>query len=161
MATLSTTLFLRTNMPKRTVANGTLFMGALFFATMKPMFNGLAELAMTVQQLPVFYKQRDLLLYPSWAYSIPKWILKIPVSVAEVGIWVSITYYGIGYDQDLGRFFKQWLLLLALHQMASALYRCIAGVGRKMVVSNTFGSLVLFITLILGGYVLSRGKRVK
>jgi ABC-type multidrug transport system permease subunit len=54
------------------------------------------------------------------------------------------------------RFFKQYLLLLALNQMSSALFRFIAGIGRDMVVSHTFGPLALLAFQTLGGYVLAR-----
>lgn len=160
VALIAVTVFIRTKMPKQTGVDGEIFMGALFFAILRLMFSGLAEIVITVTELPVFYKQRDLLFYPAWTYSLPKWILKIPISVIEAGTWVLLTYYAIFYDHDLGRFFKHWLLLLALHQMASGLYRFVAGVSRKMVVASTLGSLVLSIYLILGGFVLSRGKRV-
>ena len=78
-------------------------MGALFITVIMIMFNGLSELSMTIAKLPVFYKQRDLLFYPSWAYALPLWILKIPFTVLEVGAWVVITYYVIGFDPDVGR----------------------------------------------------------
>ncbi|MGV7767488.1 ABC transporter permease, partial [Mycobacterium kansasii] len=71
-------------------------MGALFFALVTLMFNGFAELSMTIAKLPVFYKQRDLLFYPPWAYALPSWILKIPVTLAECAVWVGMTYYVIG-----------------------------------------------------------------
>ena len=78
-------------------------MGVLFYSLIKVMFNGFSDLAMAVARLPVFYKQRDLLLYPSWAYSLPKWILNIPISVTEVAAWVAMTYYVIGFDPNVGR----------------------------------------------------------
>lgn len=78
-------------------------MGALFFTLVVIMFNGFSELAMTVVKLPVFYKQRDLLFYPSWAYALPTWILKIPITCLEVGIWVVMTYYVIGFDPNIER----------------------------------------------------------
>ena len=103
VAFVNMTLFPRSKMPRNTVEDGGIFMGALFFATLMIMFNGFAELSMTIFKLPVFYKQRDLLFYPSWAYSLPKWILKIPISFLEVGFWVVLTYYVIGYDPNIER----------------------------------------------------------
>jgi hypothetical protein len=51
----------------------------------------------------VFFKQRDLLFYPAWAYAIPSWILKIPITFVEVGGYVFITYYVMGFDPNVGR----------------------------------------------------------
>jgi hypothetical protein len=41
--------------------------------------------------------------------------------------------------------------------MASALFRFIGGLGRSMIVANTFGSFALLILFALGGFVLSHG----
>nr|CAD1823917.1 unnamed protein product [Ananas comosus var. bracteatus] len=40
--------------------------------------------------------------------------------------------------------------------MASSLFRFIGGLGRDMVVANTFGSCALLIVMVLGGFILSR-----
>ncbi|CAL2280413.1 unnamed protein product [Prunus armeniaca] len=116
----------------------------------------MAELSMTIAKLPVFYKQRKLLFFPPWAYALPAWILKIPITCLEVAVWVFITYYVIGYDPNVERLFKQYLLLLLINQMASALFRFIAGFGRSLTIVNTFGSFALVMLFALGGFVLSR-----
>ncbi|XP_043695113.1 pleiotropic drug resistance protein 1-like [Telopea speciosissima] len=156
VAFISMTVFLRTEMHKNTVIDGGIFVGALFYALNNIMFNGFSELAMTVMKLPVFYKQRDLLLYPPWAYSLPTWILKIPITLVEVAIWTFTTYYVIGFDPNVGRLFKQYLLLICVNQMASGFFRLIASIGRNMVVSMTFGAFALLVLLVLSGFILSR-----
>lgn len=155
MAFIVMTTFFRTNM-RRDVTYGTIYLGALYFALDTIMFNGFAELAMTVMKLPVFFKQRDLLFFPAWAYTIPSWILQIPITFIEVGVYVFTTYYVIGFDPSVARFFKQYLLLLAINQMSSSLFRFIAGIGRDMVVSHTFGPLSLLAFAALGGFILAR-----
>ena len=103
MALITSTLFLRTEMHRDTINDGGIYTGALYFSVIMIMFNGMAELTMTIVKLPVFYKQRDLLFYPSWVYALPTWILKIPVTFLEVGVWVFMTYYVIGFDPNPGR----------------------------------------------------------
>lgn len=103
MALITMTLFLRINLHKNTASDGGIFMGALFFTLLMIMFNGLSELALTIMKLPVFYKQRDLQFFPAWAYALPTWILKIPVTLLETALWVGLTYYVIGFDPDAGR----------------------------------------------------------
>lgn len=103
MAFIAMTLFLRTNMHRDTLNDGGVYTGALFFSLVMIMFNGMSEISMTIAKLPVFYKQRDLLFYPSWAYAIPSWILKIPITVVEVAVWTFLTYYVIGFDPNVGR----------------------------------------------------------
>ncbi|KAM4100329.1 hypothetical protein ACB094_05G060000 [Castanea mollissima] len=143
MAIVAMTVFLRTKMHRHSVADGVIFLGALFFSLVTNMFNGMSEILMTVAKLPVFYKQRNLLFYPSWAYALPLWILKIPITLIEVGVWVFMTYYVIG------RLLKQCLLLFVLTQMASALFRFLAGVGRNMIVTNIFAFFILLLSFAL------------
>ncbi|XP_058004744.1 pleiotropic drug resistance protein 1-like isoform X3 [Hevea brasiliensis] len=158
MAIVATTVFLRTEMHRDSVIDGGIYSGALFFSLVLAMFNGVVELPLTITKLPVFYKQRDSLFYSSWAFSLPHWILKIPLTIIEVAIWVSITYYVIGFDPNVGRFFRQFLLLIIVKQMTSALFRFIAAAGRDMIFAETFGSFALLVVFISGGFVLSRDR---
>ncbi|NP_001275356.1 pleiotropic drug resistance protein 1-like [Solanum tuberosum] len=158
MASIAMTLFLRTEMHRDTTIDGAIYLGALFYAVITIMFNGFSELALSIMKLPSFYKQRDFLFFPAWAYALPTWILKIPITLVEIAIWVCMTYYVIGFEADVGRFFKQIFLLICLSQMASGLFRFLAALGRNIIVANTFGSCALLIVLVMGGFILSRGS---
>nr|GMD46098.1 pleiotropic drug resistance protein 2 [Ipomoea batatas] len=103
MSILAFTVFLRTEMPYGRLQDGTKFFGALFFSLLNVMFNGMAELALTVMRLPVFFKQRDHLFFPPWAFALPIWFLKIPLSFVESAIWIILTYYPIGFAPSAGR----------------------------------------------------------
>ncbi|KAJ0533807.1 putative ABC-type xenobiotic transporter [Helianthus annuus] len=156
MSLIALTVFLRTEMHKKDLEGGGLYTGAVFFGVVTIMFNGLSEISMTIAKLPVFYKQRNFLFYPPWAYAVPSWIIKIPVSFIEAAVWTILTYYVIGFDPNVSRFFKQYLILLLVNQMSSALFRFIGAMGRNMIVANTFGSFALLLVFALGGFVLSR-----
>ncbi|XP_073007568.1 ABC transporter G family member 44-like [Typha latifolia] len=152
---LAMTVFLRTRMHHQTINNGTIYMGALFFLVTLHMFNGFSELAMATIKLPVFFKQRDYYFFPAWAYSLPTWLLKVPVSCIEAAVTVFLNYYVIGFDPSVGRLFKQYLLLLVLNQMAAGVFRLIAALGRTLVIANTIASFALLVMLVLGGFILS------
>lgn len=79
------------------------YLGALFYALIILLVDGFPELSMTITRLAVFYKQSELCFYPAWAYAIPATILKIPLSLLESVIWVSMTYYVIGFTPEAGR----------------------------------------------------------
>ncbi|KVI07937.1 AAA+ ATPase domain-containing protein [Cynara cardunculus var. scolymus] len=156
MSLLSMAVFFRTEMHVGSLEDGGKFFGSLFFALLIVMFNGMAELVLTVMRLPVFYKHRDSLLYPAWAFALPIWVLKIPLSFMESGIWVILTYYTIGYAPDASRFFKQFLTYFAIHQMALSLFRLIAAVARTDVLANTLGAFTLLLILVLGGFIVAK-----
>ncbi|XP_030479880.1 pleiotropic drug resistance protein 1 [Cannabis sativa] len=156
VALVVSTVFLRTEMHHGTIEDGIIYSGALFFIVVMFVFNGMSEIPMTIQKLPVFYKQRDLNFYPAWAYALFTWILKIPIACLEVLIWVAITYYLIGLDPSVASFFKQGLLLIFVNQMGSALFQAIAATSRNLIVADTFGSFVLLMLFGLGGFLLSK-----
>ncbi|XP_072999974.1 ABC transporter G family member 48-like isoform X2 [Typha latifolia] len=156
LSVICMTVFLRTEMPYGNIPDGNKFFGALFFSLLNIMFNGFAELQLTVMKLPVFYKQRDFLFFPPWAYGLSYWILKIPLSLLESGIWIVLTYYVIGFAPSAGRFFCQLLAYFFIHQMSLSLFRLIGSVGRTMVISNTIGLFLLLVVFCLGGFVISK-----
>ncbi|KAD1313124.1 hypothetical protein E3N88_43026 [Mikania micrantha] len=156
MSLVGMAMFFRTEMHVGSLEDGGKFMGALFFGLLIIMFNGMAELALTVMRLPVFYKQRDSLLYPAWAFALPIWVLRIPLSFMESGIWVVLTYYTIGFAPGFTRFAQQFLTYFAIHQMALSLFRLIAAVARTEVISNTLGAFTLLLIVTLGGFIVAK-----
>lgn len=156
MAIISFTVFLRTEMKPGDINESSKYLGALFFSLINVMFNGVAELSMTVTRLPVFFKQRDSLFFPAWAFALPIWITRIPLSMFESTLWVILTYYTIGFAPAASRFFKQLLAFFGVHQMALSLFRFIAAVGRTDIISSTLGSFTLLLVFVLGGYIVSK-----
>ncbi|XP_077218109.1 ABC transporter G family member 42-like [Tasmannia lanceolata] len=158
VAAIASTVFLRTRLHARNEADGALYIGALLFALIINMFNGFAELSLTILRLPVFYKQRDLLFYPAWAFTVPNFVLRVPISVVESLVWTGTIYYSMGFAPEVTRFFKQLLIVFLIQQMASGIFRLIAGVCRTMIIANTGGALSLLIVFMLGGFILPRGE---
>ncbi|KAL6638325.1 hypothetical protein ACP70R_025897 [Stipagrostis hirtigluma subsp. patula] len=156
LALMCMTVFLRTKMPSGQFSDGTKFFGALAFSLITIMFNGFAELQLTIKKLPVFYKHRDFLFFPAWTFGLANIILKVPVSLVEAAVWVVLTYYVMGFAPAAGRFFRQFIAFFATHQMAMALFRFLGAILKTMVVANTFGMLVMLIVFIFGGFVIRR-----
>ncbi|XP_010658730.1 pleiotropic drug resistance protein 2 [Vitis vinifera] len=156
MSVIAMTVFFRTEMKHGQLQDGVKFYGALFYSLINVMFNGMAELALTLFRLPVFFKQRDFLFYPAWAFALPIWVLRIPLSLMESGIWIILTYYTIGFAPSASRFFRQLLAFFGVHQMALSLFRFIAALGRTQIVANTLGTFTLLLVFVLGGFIVAK-----
>ncbi|OVA12179.1 ABC transporter-like [Macleaya cordata] len=156
VALITMTVFFRTKMHHRTVDDGGLYLGALYFSMIMILFNGFTEVSMLIAKLPVLYKHRDLHFYPCWVYALPSWVLSIPSSFLESGMWVAVTYYVVGFDPQVTRFSRQFLLFFFLHQMSISLFRLMASLGRNMIIANTFGSFAMLVVMALGGFILSK-----
>ncbi|EAZ23288.1 hypothetical protein OsJ_06985 [Oryza sativa Japonica Group] len=155
LAVITGTVFLRTHMGVDR-AHADYYMGSLFYALILLLVNGFPELAIAVSRLPVFYKQRDYYFYPAWAYAIPSFILKIPLSLVESITWTSISYYLIGYTPEASRFFCQLLILFLVHTGALSLFRCVASYCQTMVASSVGGTMSFLVILLFGGFIIPR-----
>ncbi|TVU10992.1 hypothetical protein EJB05_44550, partial [Eragrostis curvula] len=158
---ITMTVFFRTNMKHNSVTSGPVYLGALFFGMAQILFVGFSEIALTVARLPVFFKQRDLRFYPAWAFTIPSWIVKIPITFVEAGVYVFLTYYVIGFDPNVSRFVKQYLLMMGVGQMATSLFRFIGGATRDMVLANGVSSFITLTCMVFSGFLITRDKMKK
>ncbi|BAT96302.1 hypothetical protein LR48_Vigan02g040700 [Vigna angularis] len=156
MALIAMSVFFRTEMKHGQLEGAGKYYGALFFSLINIMFNGVAELSMTVIKLPIFYKQRDFHFFPAWAFALPIWVLRVPLSLLESGLWVILTYYTIGFAPAASRFFRQLLAFFWVNQMALSLFRFIAAVGRTKVIAHTLGSFTILVVFVLSGFTVSR-----
>ncbi|KAJ0819535.1 putative ABC-type xenobiotic transporter [Helianthus annuus] len=153
---ICTTLYLRTELHTRNEIDGSIYVGALLCSMLINMFNGLADLSFTVMRLPVVYKQRDLMFHPPWAFTLPAFLLRIPMSMIESIMWTVLLYWGVDFAPDAGRFFKHLLLVFLIQNVAAGLFRLIAGVCKTMTIANTGGSVVLLLIFLLGGFILPK-----
>ncbi|KAK9054719.1 hypothetical protein SSX86_025798 [Deinandra increscens subsp. villosa] len=156
LASTVTTVFIRTRMHSRNEQDGSMYIGTLAFSLLLNMFNGVAEIALTVIRLPVIFKQRDLLFHPPWAYTLPTFLLRLPISLLESILWMSIIYYGVGLAPEASRFFKHFLLVFMIQCVGGGYFRFIAGICRTMNIANTGGTLALLVIFLLGGFIIPR-----
>ena len=56
------------------------------------------------------------------------------------------------------RFFKQFLIMLAVNQVAASLFRLIGGAARNMIVANVISMLIMMTLMVVNGFILIRGK---
>nr|XP_027190419.1 ABC transporter G family member 31 [Cicer arietinum] len=154
---VASTMFLQLKSHPKNEVYGNLYQSSLFYALVHMLFNGTSELTLLIFRLPVFYKQRGNLFYPTWAWTLSSWILQVPYSIIEAVVWTCVVYYTIGFAPAVGRFFRYMLLLFMVHQMALSLFRLMASLGRDMIIANTGGSGVLMILFLLGGFIVPKG----
>ncbi|XP_044495115.1 ABC transporter G family member 35-like [Mangifera indica] len=158
VAVIGATVFIRSKMHTRNEEDGALYIGALLFSLIINMFNGFAELSLMISRLPVFYKQRDLKFHPAWTFTVPTFLLRIPISVFESLVWIALTYYTMGFAPEASRFFKHLLAVFLIQQMAAGIFRLTAAVCRTMIIANTGGALTLLLVFLLGGFILPKDQ---
>ncbi|KAK1434146.1 hypothetical protein QVD17_11064 [Tagetes erecta] len=156
LAFVGMTLYFRTRMHTRNEDDGLIYNGALLLSLLINMFNGLAEISLTIARVPVVFKQRDLLFHPTWVYTLPTFLLRLPICLIESTAWMAILYYGVGLAPEASRFFKHFLLVFVTQNVGGGLFRLIAGMCRTMNIANTGGTLTLLLIFLLGGFILPK-----
>lgn len=119
IAFIAATVFIRTRMHHGNEEDGVTYTGALLFSLFTNMFNSYVEISLLIARLPVFFKQRDLLLYPAWAFVVPLVLTKLPITIFETIVWMAITYYPIGFAPGADRYQTVYLILLICHANVS------------------------------------------
>ncbi|CAI7797838.1 unnamed protein product [Closterium sp. NIES-54] len=79
------------------------YLGAIFFGISTMLFSGIIELTLLTARLPIYFLQRDNLLFSAWAWGVPMALLSLPISLWSAGVWTTITYYGIGFAPEFSR----------------------------------------------------------
>ncbi|KAM4107961.1 hypothetical protein ACB094_03G007800 [Castanea mollissima] len=156
-ACITMTVFLRTRMDID-ILHANYYMGSLFYALIILLVDAIPELSMTIQRLEVFYKQKTFCFYPAWAYAIPASILKVPISFVESLVWTCLTYYVIGYSPEAERFFRQFILLFAVHLSSLSMFRFLASVFQTNNASMTAGSFAILIVLVFSGFIITQSS---
>eukprot|EP00891_Asterochloris_glomerata_P005171 jgi/Astpho2/5171/Aster-04755 len=156
MSIVSATLYLRTHIHDDTPTDGNLKAGFIFFGSLVLLFNGIAELSMTCERLPVFWKQQRMQFFDAVSFMIPATLQRIPFSLTEGFVWTVLTYWAVGLAGEPGRFFMFMLLNTLIHQVGLCLYRSISSATRNIVIANAAGMMLLLCVFLMNGFVIRK-----
>lgn len=139
MAIVLATAYEQTQNTHDSMEDGIVHLGALYSGIYAMLFSGYFEMPMIIDKLPVFYKQRDLRFYPSWAFSVTAAIIQIPVSLLEVTFYILTTYYMMGFNPSVLRSISQ----------LSTIFTCVLGQYYEHRVDSVYLCSILFHILSL------------
>ncbi|KAF7803822.1 pleiotropic drug resistance protein 3-like [Senna tora] len=131
IAFMAMTVFLRTRMDVD-VLHANYYMGALFYALVILLVDGIPEMSMTLQRLD------------------------LPLSFVESLVWTVLTYYVIGYSPEVQRFFRHFVLLFAVHLTSISMFHFLASIFRNMASSMAAGSYALLGVSLFSGFIISK-----
>eukprot|EP00884_Botryococcus_braunii_P004769 jgi/Botrbrau1/14293/Bobra.0369s0007.1 len=146
------TLLVRTHMDTTTVSGGAIYLNYIFFSCYFMMVNGFTELTITVNNIRIFYRQRDDNFFPAVTYLLPSMLLRIPFSFIVTFFWTLITYPAVGAAPGIDRFMRFWMMLFLEHQAFVTAYRLCSAVGRVLVKAFVAGNLLVAIALMFSGF---------
>ncbi|PPS12991.1 hypothetical protein GOBAR_AA07632 [Gossypium barbadense] len=155
VACVTMTVFYKTRMDID-IVHANYYLAALFYTLMILVVDELPEVYMTISRLQVFYKQKMLCFYPAWAYAIPAVIVKLPMPFLQSLIWISITYFVMGYTPEVSRFFRQFVTFVAVQLAGISLFRFVASVFQNFHSAVAASGLIIFLHYLFCGFVIPR-----
>ena len=61
------------------------------------------EALLQIDRIDVFFRQRDNLFHPAWAFVLPTTLIRLPISFVESLTWLVIVYFEAGLAPQPGR----------------------------------------------------------
>lgn len=151
MAVITGTLYLSIG-DKESVDDGNLIMGALFFSMIYMLMAGAAELHLLSERLRVFFRQREMKMYPGSAFALPAFLWRVPYCMVDAILWSVIMYFAVGLDADAGRFFMFVLLMFLTAIWSTSLHQAVGAVIEEAV-AHSVSMLILMVLIVSGGYI--------
>jgi ABC-type multidrug transport system ATPase subunit len=142
---------------KDNLDTGNLIMGSLFFAMIYMLMAGGSEMHLLTQRLPVFFRQREMKMYPGSAFALPAFLWRLPYCLIDAILWSSIMYFAVGLDPNAGRFFMFVLLMFLTAVWSTSLHQAIASVVHETI-AQAMSMLVIMVLMVSGGYIVIKSS---
>lgn len=142
---------------KNSVDDGNLIMGALFFSMIYMLMAGAAEMHVLTERLRVFFRQREMKMYPGSAFALPAFLWRVPYCAVDAILWSCIAYFAIGLDASAGRFFMFVFLMFLTAVWSTSLHQAVGAVFDESI-AHAFSMLTIMILIVAGGYVVIKSS---
>ncbi|KAK3265267.1 hypothetical protein CYMTET_26035, partial [Cymbomonas tetramitiformis] len=153
---LSGTLFFRMDTNDYQNRIGSFFFTSVFLSLVQQ-----THLISCVNDKVIFFKQRDMHLFPAYAYTFARAFLQVPLTIiADCGVYVTITYFLMNHATHnlLRHYIRQLWLVFFGSSCFSQAFRAIAAVSRTHTIGQVLGSVFIMGNVIMSGYVCSPEK---
>jgi hypothetical protein len=101
----------------------------------------MVEVPLTIERLPVLFRQRDYGFFPSWMYVVNITLLELPLGLIDTFLWTIVVYWLVGMTATAGqyvdwnqvgnskrfgfhRFFVFWAIMYGTFQVPLKILRC-------------------------------------
>lgn len=88
--------------------------GALFFPILLFGLNAMSEVQASFLGRPIVSRHKRLAFSRPSAYAIANMLTDIPLALITLSLFEIIYYFMVGFQFDAGKFFTQWVILLAI-----------------------------------------------
>lgn len=128
--------------------------GALFFPILLFGLNAMSEIEASFQGRPIVSRHKRLAFTRPSAYAIANAITDIPIAIITLSLFEIVYYFMVGFVYDAGKFFTQWILLLAMILCFLSFFRMIGAWCRHFGIASQIAGICIMGIMIYAGYLI-------
>ncbi|KAL4524950.1 hypothetical protein Ndes2526A_g07047 [Nannochloris sp. 'desiccata'] len=156
MSLITATVYLNVR-DKDNLDDGNLIMGALFFAMIYMLMAGAGEMHLLSERLPVFFRQREMKMYPGSAFALPAFLWRLPYCLVDAVLWSGIMYFAVGLDYNVGRFFIFVFIMFLTAVWSTSLHQAVSSVIHETV-AQAVSMLIIMVLMVTGGFIVIKSS---
>eukprot|EP01088_Endostelium_zonatum_P016480 TRINITY_DN446_c0_g2_i1.p1 TRINITY_DN446_c0_g2~~TRINITY_DN446_c0_g2_i1.p1 ORF type:complete len:1646 (+),score=328.09 TRINITY_DN446_c0_g2_i1:46-4983(+) len=126
--------------------------GLLFFLMSYAAFTSLSFLPLFSAEKRIFYFQKSAHYFRIIPYHIGSTIVEIPITLAEVTLLGSITYWMTGLNSDPSRFFFYLFLLFVMSHLFSNAFKLIGIIFSSLDTATTLATSGMCVLFLMSGF---------
>ncbi|PRW60703.1 Pleiotropic drug resistance 1 [Chlorella sorokiniana] len=152
LATLVCLVFLQ--LDKDNVQDGNTMVSVLFFSVVNFMVASVPDIAIFVNSLPVWWKQKKAQFIPAWCVALEPIIPRLPWMLAETWVWTFLVYFGVGLHTSC-RLLSFWGIMMATNFFSFTLGLALAAVIRHLAATMAIHSAFMLVFINTMGFALN------
>lgn len=126
--------------------------GALFFPILLFGLNAMSEVQASFLGRPIISRHKRLAYARPSAYAIAKTVMDVPLVIITVSLYEIIYYFMVGFQHDAGKFFTQWVLLVAMMLCFLSFFRTIGAWCRHFGMASQIAGVCIMGIMVYAGY---------
>lgn len=135
--------------------------GLLFFPVLYFLLEGLAETTASFAGRPILLRHKRFGYYRPTAFCIANAIMDIPIVLIQVTCFSLILYFMGGMQQDAGKFFTFWIVVVANTLCFGQMFRAIGAIFDHFGTASFISGLISTIFFVYGGMSLNHHLSVR
>lgn len=128
--------------------------GALFFPILLLGLNAMSEVQASFLGRPIISRQKRLAFNRPSAYAIANTITDIPLAMITLSLFEIIYYFMVRFQFDAGKFFTQWVILLATILCFLSFFRMIGAWCRHFGIAAQIAGVCIMGNMVYAGYLI-------
>lgn len=125
--------------------------GVLFFPVLYFLLESLSETTGSFMGRPILSRQKRFGFYRPTAYCIADAITDIPVIMIQVTCFSLILYFMSTLQQDAGRFFTFWIIVIAQTLCFAQMFRAVGAICKKFGNASKISGFLSTVFFVYGG----------